>query len=723
MTKREAMERIAALRQEIDRLRYLYHVLDHAEISDAALDSLKHELAQWEERYPDLVTPDSPTQRVAGAPRPEFRQVTHRVPMISLNDVFTEAEFRAWVERMRNYARQHGFVLPEPLPTYAEVKMDGLAISLEYEHGTLVRASTRGDGRVGEDVTENIRTIDAIPLRLATVDAIRRHARELRTESAIVAEWESLVADAHRGAIEIRGEVFMAKRVLEEWNQRAAQTGERVFANPRNAAAGSIRQLDARMTALRKLSFFAYDVLLEQPERCARHEQAHALAKLLGFPTNPLNRACAGIDAVLAWHAALGEQRPQLPYLTDGVVVNVDDTALFHRLGVIGKAPRGAVAFKWPAEEATTVVESIQVQVGRTGALTPVALLRPVNVAGVMVTHATLHNEDQIRRLDVRIGDTVIVRRAGDVIPEVVRVLERLRTGKERAFRMPTRCPVCASAVERRVVGTKGASGAALVCTNKRCYAQQRERMLHFVRKAAFDIEGIGEKTVDRFFAEGLLSDPASLFELQQADIAQLDRFGEKSAQHIVERAHARKEITLSRFLIALGIPMVGEETAHDLAVWMQAHGARCTTPLQLLEFMGTQTAESLEDIPEIGPVVAGSIVQWFSDREHRRILERLDAVGVRIAAPPQARIVSRALVGKTFVFTGELSSLTREEAKELVRSHGGEVSESVSRHTAYVVVGTDPGSKLQKAESLGVAILGEEEFLQLVRPPGERER
>ncbi|MBI4433699.1 NAD-dependent DNA ligase LigA [Candidatus Uhrbacteria bacterium] len=715
MTKRDAMQRITKLRAEIDRLRYAYHVLDQSEISDAALDSLKYELSQIEEQFPELVTPDSPTQRVAGTARPEFRKVAHQVPMISLHDVFSAEELQAWVERMRNYARQQAFVLPDPLEYYAEVKMDGLAIALEYEQGVLVRASTRGDGRIGEDVTENVRTIDAIPLRLATVDDIRHHAGKLHADCAALPEWERWVSCVHREGVEIRGEVFMAKSVLADINRRAEAVGERLFANPRNAAAGAIRQLDPRITAARKLSFFAYDLLLAGPDAVSRHAQVHVLAKLLGCPTNPHNRHCVGINEVLAFHEEMGNKRPKLPYLTDGVVVNVDDTATMRQLGVIGKAPRGAVAFKWPAEEATTVVEDIRIQVGRTGALTPVALLRPVQVGGVMVTHATLHNEDQIRRLGVLVGDTVIVRRAGDVIPEVVRVLERLRTGKERPFRMPTRCPVCGSAVERRVVGTKGASGAAAVCTNKRCYAQQCERMLHFVRKSAFDIEGLGEKVVDRFFEEGLLTDPASIFELRVEDISQLERFGAKSAQNIIARAAARKTITLARLLIALGIPMVGEETAHDLASWIQLRDPQVVSPMALLRFLQQQTTESLEDIPEIGPVVAGSIVHWFADAEHRQILERLEAVGVRILPPQQTRPVSGALVGKSFVFTGELRTLSRDAAKELVRSRGGEVHTSVAKTTSYVVVGADPGSKLQKAESLGVPLLEEEEFLRLM--------
>ncbi|MFH1098521.1 MAG: NAD-dependent DNA ligase LigA [Candidatus Uhrbacteria bacterium] len=768
MTKTEAKQRIAKLRAEINRLRYAYHVLDESSISDAAHDSLKHELAELEAQFPDLVTPDSPTQRVGGKARPEFRKIEHRVPMISLNDVFDEAEFQSWVERMQNYSAQDGFALPDPLGFYAEVKMDGLAISLEYENGQLRRASTRGDGRVGEDVIENVRTIEAVPLRLATVEEIKRHARVLSAELKIIGDWERAVSAVHRGTVEIRGEVFIMKRDFTAMNRAAESAGEKMYVNPRNLAAGSIRQLNPKITASRNLSFYAYDLALFPPlqslensgSRFARgggargggehapsgvalrtHEQAHALARILGAPVNQLNRRCVSADEAIAFHREIGVKRPKLPYETDGVVIIVDDLRLFARLGVIGKAPRGAVAFKWPGEEATTIIENIHVQVGRTGTLTPVAILKPVAVGGVTVTHATLHNEDQIKRLGVRIGDTVIVRRAGDVIPEVVRVLERLRPKNARAFHMPTRCPVCGSHVERRVVGAalrgrpRGVSAAAF-CANKRCYAQQRERILHFTRRNAFDVEGIGDKTVDRFLEEGLLSDPASIFELKSEDIAQLERFGEKSAENIVTRVAERKSITLPRFLIALGIPTVGEETSRTLSLVisspngnaLRSNGVNSArnltsskqetiTPQQILAWFDARTAESFEDIRDIGPVVAASIVEWFRDQENRKVIERLHDVGVRIdvGAALRGRPQSQKLVGKTFVFTGELETMSRDEAKDLVRTHGGDVSESVSRQTSYVVVGAAPGSKLKKAEALSVKILNEEELLRLV--------
>lgn len=744
MTKTEAKQRIVKLREEIDRYRYAYHVLDESPISDAAHDSLKHELDALERQFPDLITADSPTQRVGGIARPEFRKVTHRVPMISLTDVFSPAEFTAWEERNRNYARQQEIVAPPQVEYYVEVKMDGLALSLEYEDGMLVRASTRGDGRVGEEVTANVRTIGAIPLRLATVEDIARHRTKLRRELELLGDWESLVRRARRGAVEIRGEAFITKRDFAAVNRAAEKAGEKEYANPRNLAAGSIRQLDPKITATRRLSFFAYDLL---GVTVATHEHAHALAKVLGVPVNPLNERAGNATEVLRYHAQIGDRRPKLDYETDGIVVLVNDPKFFEGLGVVGKAPRGAVALKWPGVEATTIVEDIRVQIGRTGALTPVAVLQPVNVRGVTVTHATLHNEEQIKRLGVRIGDTVIVRRAGDVIPEVIRVLERLRPKSAKAFRMPTRCHICGSRVERRTIGSPTSSrgrarggpaarqSAAVFCVNKRCYAQQRERILHFTRRGAFDIEGIGEKTVDRFLDEGLITDPASIFELKAEDIAQLERFGEKSGQNLVERAQARKIISLPRFLIALGIPMVGEETAHTLAdVMVREQGHRMLrrreasgkhlvsgseeqrlTPRELLAWAEAQTAESLEDINDVGPVVAAAIVEWFRDRDNQKVVERLHGVGIRIEVDSrQSTVVSQKLSGKAFVFTGELESITRDEAKELARNHGGDVSESVSKKTSYVVVGAEPGSKFKKAEQLGVQTIGEKEFLRM---------
>ncbi|MDO8462877.1 MAG: NAD-dependent DNA ligase LigA [bacterium] len=709
MTKRQARERIERLRREIHRYRYAYHVLDTSLISDAASDALKHELEELERAYPDLVTPDSPTQRVGGAVRPEFTKVAHATRMLSLTDVFDAEEFTAWVARIARI---------EPVAVrsfYAEPKQDGLALSLIYERGVLVRAATRGDGRVGEDVYANVKTIDAIPLTLADIATITKHRRSLRSPLAVLGDWEGLVERALRGRIEIRGEAFITKERFAAINAAAQQRGEKVYANPRNLAAGSIRQLDSGVTASRQLSFFAYAVL---GVPLTTHEQEHALAQVLGVPVNPLSASCADADAVIRFSKQLGAKRPRLAYEIDGIVVNVNDRALFERLGTVGKAPRGAIAFKWPGEEATTVVEDIRVQVGRTGALTPVAILRPVNVGGVTVTHATLHNADQIARLGVRIGDTVIVHRAGDVIPEVLHVLRELRPKKTKAYRFPARCPSCGSAVEKRGVGAKAGVSASTFCSNRNCYARQRERIIHFTRRGGYDIEGIGEKTVDRFLDLGLLKDPASLWELRAEDIAQLEGFGEQSAASIIRAIADRRTIPLERFLLSLGIPQVGEETARTLArhIASASVASRPIAPRTILAWFDAQTSESLQAIEDIGPVVAKDIVEWITDDDHRKLIARLDGVGITVAASRQLQAASNTCEGMTFVFTGELETMTREEAEELVRTSGGKATGSVSRKTDYVVAGEDPGSKLAKAEELGVPVLDEQAFIALVR-------
>ncbi|MDO8599251.1 MAG: NAD-dependent DNA ligase LigA [bacterium] len=732
MTKSAANQRIAKLRSEINRYRYQYHVLDAAEISDAAHDSLKHEIEVLERQFPEFVTPDSPTQRVGGEARSEFTKVPHRVPMISLTDVFASEEFTAWEERNRNYARAQDIRVPEQIEYYVEVKMDGLALSLEYERGVFVRASTRGDGRVGEEVTANVKTIHAIPLRLATVDDIRRHRAKLRSELQLLGSgWEALVERAHRDAVEIRGETFLTKRDFAAINRRAEASGEKTYANPRNLAAGSIRQLDPKVTAGRRLSFFAYDLLPQQWGQVPfleTHEQVHAFAKILGVPVNPLNERANTSAAVLRYHERIGMLRPKFDYETDGIVVLVNNVKLAERLGVVGKAPRGAIAFKWPGVEATTTVEDIHVQVGRTGALTPVAVLQPVNVGGVTVTHATLHNAEQIARLGVKIGDTVIVRRAGDVIPEVVRVLDRLRPKDAKAFRMPTKCPVCGSTVERKRIATKRSGpmaigpraheSAAFFCANTRCYAQQRERILHFTRRSAFDIEGIGEKTVDRFLEVGLLTDPASIFELKAEDIAQLERFGEKSAQNIITRSAERKTIALERLLFALGISHIGEESARTISHVIVRSESRergsNLTPRQLLVWFDQQSVDSLQEIKDVGPAMAEAILAWFRNRDNRRVVERLHEVGIRLELPKET-VRSGKLAGKTFVFTGELETMSRETAEALVRAHGGKALSSVSKKTSYVVVGAEPGSKAKNAKQLGVPVLTEEQFTRLV--------
>lgn len=678
MTKAQARIRIEKLRKEIDHHRYLYHVLDKQEISDAALDSLKHELQQLEEKFSDLVTDDSPTQRVGGKPRPEFKKVRHAAAMLSLNDAFTADEAREWEVRLKKLAPPSA-----KLQFFCEVKMDGLAIAIEYEDGVLIRASTRGDGITGEDVTENIRTIEAVPLKLGV------HGRP----SAQISRAAERVL---RGSVEVRGEVYMAKRNFEALNRQQEKRGEEKFANPRNASAGAVRQLDPKITASRKLSFMAYGLVGNLGTMT--HEQAHELLAAVGFRAGDRNERCGSIDEMIGYHERMGTLRPKFPYWSDGVVVTLNDDALFGRLGVVGKAPRGSLAFKWPAEQATTVVEDIRVQVGRTGALTPVAHLKPVQVAGTTVSRASLHNLDQIQRLDVKVGDTVILQKAGDIIPEVVQSLPKLRTGKEKIFHMPSRCPVCGSKVVRRE------GEVAHYCSNPKCFAQQLERLQHFVAKNAFDIDGLGPKILELLWNADLIRDPADIFTLSADDLEPLERFAEKSAQNLVESIAAVKSVTLARFIISLGIRHVGEETALDLA-----------RNFGILEKLMAGSEEEIAAVPNVGEIVAKSVAEFFRDPDNRKLIVKLAKVGVKVKR--ETAIVRKTpLTGKKVVVTGTLESMSREEAKARVRAAGGDWVSSVSKNTDYVVVGENPGSKFEQAKKLEVKTITEQEFLKLLK-------
>jgi DNA ligase (NAD+) len=653
----QAKERIAKLKTEIEHHRYLYHVLDQQVISEAALDSLKHELAQLEQAYPQLVTADSPSQRVGGKPLPGFKKVTHRVPMLSLNDVFSFAELQDWEKRCTK-------LVSGQLRYYAEIKMDGLAVSLIYRDGIFVEASTRGDGKVGEDVTENLKTIESIPLRLR---------------------------GKYPKLLEVRGEVYMTKANFDALNKR--EDGK--YANPRNVSAGSIRQLDPKITASRNLSFMAYDAPVGIQTNC--HSELHAQLIELGFPSNTNNQICKNLQEVEEYHSHIMEIRSTLPYWTDGIVVNIDDTAIYKQLGVVGKAPRGAAAYKFPAEQATTLVEDIQVQVGRTGALTPVAHLRPVSVAGTTVSRATLHNQDEIDRLDVRVGDTVIIRKAGDIIPDIVQVLTNLRPKGSKPFVFPKKCPACGSAVERRE------GEVAHYCPNPNCFAQERERFYHFVSKTGFDIRGLGPKIIDQLMEEGLIHEFADLFELTEGDLAPLERFAEKKAGNLVTEIQAKRHITLPRLIYALGIRHVGEETAITLA----------NTFGSFPKFRKASLTE-LQAADDIGDVVAQSIVDYFADKKRAAHVENL-LTHLKIQNPEQRTTVTSGLSGKTVVVTGSLESFTRDAAKAAIRNAGGKVASSVSKKTDYVVVGEDPGSKYDQAIELGTKILNETEFKRLI--------
>lgn len=678
MEKKIGKERVEKLKKLINRYRYERLILNKEEVSPEAEDALKKELFDLEQQFPDLVTPDSPTQRVGGKPLKQFAKVRHERPMLSFNDAFSEEDMEAWLLRLKNY-------LGRPLRDagegafYCELKIDGLAIELVYENGLLVQGSTRGDGVVGEDVTQNLKTIEAIPLTL--------HGTAQRPVP------KRLV---------VRGEVFMTHKEFERLNRGQEKKGLARYANPRNVAAGSVRQLDPKVTAARRLDSFQYDLVTDLGPKT--HEETHRILHELGFRTNPHNKAVAGLAEVIGFRRYWSTHREKLPYDIDGVVVIVNRNADFEAGGVIGKAPRAAIAYKFSPKEATTVVLGVKVQVGRTGALTPVAVMRPVSVGGVTITHATLHNEDEIKRLGLKIGDTVIISRAGDVIPQITKVLTELRTGKEKAFTMPKRCPVDGSRVVKE--------GAISRCSNPRCGARNRELLYHFVSRPAFDIRGLGPKIIDRFLDEGLMTDAADIFMLKAGDIAALERFGEKSAENVVHEIGEKKKIALPRFLYALGILHAGEETARVLARAIEKE-RRTHSPLDVLAWGEKLTAADLEALPDIGPVVSRSIAGYFKERRNRDLFKKLDRAGVTFAPPAHE---GKKLAGKTFVFTGGLASLERNEAKERVRARGGEVSEAVSTKTSYVVAGDAAGSKLERAKKLGVPVIDEGEFLKLIK-------
>ncbi|MDP1593742.1 MAG: NAD-dependent DNA ligase LigA [Gallionella sp.] len=666
-----ATTRVARLRAEIERHNRLYYELDEPAIPDAEYDQLFRELQSLETQYPELLTLDSPTQRVGGAPLKYFAEVQHRTPMLSLNNAFSEEEVRAFDSRVREAL---GVVEVE----YAvELKFDGLAINLRYRDGVFVQGTTRGDGSTGEDVTENLRTVRPLPLRLH--------------DGAV----GDLPAD-----VEVRGEVLMFNRDFDQLNAQQRANGDKEFVNPRNAAAGSLRQLDSRITADRHLSFFAYGVgLCEGLALPRQHDGQMALLQQWGFPVALQRRVVSGVDGLLDYYREMGEQRAALPFAIDGVVYKVNDMALQQRLGFVARAPRFAIAHKFPAEEAMTILLDIDVQVGRTGALTPVARLAPVFVGGVTVTNATLHNEDEIRRKDVRIGDTVIVRRAGDVIPEVARVVLERRPADAREFVMPTRCPVCGSHVAR------ADDEAAWRCTGGLfCPAQRKQALLHFAGRRAMNIDGLGDKLVEQLVDANRVNTPADLYELGMSALLSLERMGEKSALNLLDAIAHSKHTTLARFIFALGIRNVGEATARDMA---RHFGS--------LDKLLAADVARLQQVHDVGPVVAQSMVDFFAEAHNRDVIEQLRRSGVvwdEHEAQPDSIL---PFTGKIFVLTGTLAALSRQQAKERLEALGAKVSGSVSKKTDYVVAGLESGSKLERAQQLGIAVLSEDEFLSLI--------
>jgi DNA ligase (NAD+) len=665
------MKRIAELRKQLAAHDYSYHVLDQPTVSDSEYDGLMQELKALEAKHPELITPDSPTQRVGGAPLAAFGAVEHVVPMLSLDNGFSEQDARDFDRRVHERLKTD-----RDIRYSAEPKLDGLAVSLVYHHGALERAATRGDGLHGEDVTANVRTIRGVPLTL------RGKPPEL---------------------IEVRGEVFMPLAGFKRMNEQALERGEKTFVNPRNAAAGSLRQLDPRITASRPLDIFLYAVGQVEGGQVPDHHSTMLQAfRDWGLKTCPEARTVSGIEGCLAYYRDIGARRDELPYQIDGVVYKVDARADQERLGFVSRAPRWALAHKFPAQEATTLLTAIEFQVGRTGALTPVARLQPVFVGGVTVSNATLHNMDEVERKDVRVGDTVVVRRAGDVIPEVVRVEIDAEHEHRKRVKLPSKCPVCGSPVEK-------AEGEAIArCSGGfTCRAQRQEALRHFASRRALDIEGLGDKLIEQLVELDLVKSPADLYALTVAQLAGLERMAEKSAANLHGAIAKSRDTTLPRLLFALGIRDVGEATALALAQHFLT-----------LEALMDASAEAVQEVPDVGPVVAGHVAVFFASKAHRAEIARLREQGVRWPAIPARPSTALKLSGQTWVVTGTLAAMTREQATEALVELGAKVAGSVSKKTSGVVVGTDAGSKLKKAQELGIPVLDEAAFLELLKKP-----
>ncbi len=664
---KNVQEKIQALREQINEHNYRYYVLDDPLISDAEYDHLFRQLQALEAQHPKLLTADSPTQRVGIAPLKEFSEVKHELPMLSLENAFNPEEVEAFDRRV------HERLDTDACIEYScEPKMDGLALSVRYENGCFIQGATRGDGMIGEDVTANLRTVKAIPLQLRGNEFPR--------------------------LLEVRGEVYMPKAGFEKLNAEAERKGEKIFVNPRNAAAGSLRQLDSRITAMRPLAFYCYGIGLVEGQKIAdTHSGILERLREWGLPVNPLIELALGIDQCLAYYHHIEKKRSQLPYEIDGVVYKVNRLALQQQLGFVSRAPRWAIAHKFPAEEVQTQVEEVEFQVGRTGAITPVGRLKPVFVGGVTVSNASLHNMDEIHRKDIRIGDTVIIRRAGDVIPEVVKTIHEKRSVLAKKIKLPSKCPVCHSAIEQIEGEAIARCPAGLYCP-----AQRKEAIKHFASRRAMDIEGLGDKLVEQLVDKNRVKSIADLYSLHLEELADLERMGEKSAQNILDQLEKSKTTQFARFLYALGIREVGEATAKALPRYFGG-----------IPELYSASVEDFQKVPDIGPIVAQHLVYFFKEAHNRETIEKLLAAGVHWSEVKKQK--QTPLTGKTFVLTGSLEKLTRDQAKEQLEERGAKVSDSVSKKTDYVVAGSEAGSKLAKAEKLGVRIVNEAEFLKLL--------
>ncbi len=697
LSKTQAQKRIAKLSKEINRLRYKYHVLDQPDITDEIYDSLTTELRQLEEQFPELLLADSPTQRIGGKSLDKFEKVKHQTRQWSFGDLFDFQELKKWEEKTQKLIKKKQNLKGIKLDYCCEVKIDGLKIILTYEKGILKRGATRGDGIIGENVTQNLKTIYSIPLKLNyPVDCI------------------------------VVGECWIGKSELVRINLARKNQGKTPFANSRNVAAGSIRQLNSKVVAKRKLDSFIYDIdQLKIPKNISLKEPKTQVAELkllkkLGFKVNPEYKLCKNIIEIEDYYQVWAKRKNRENYGIDGVVIKINDRKIQEALGYTGKAPRWGIAYKFPAKKVTTIVEAIKIQVGRTGALTPLAHLRPVRIDGSMVSRATLHNENEIKKLDIRIGDTVVIQKAGDVIPEIVKVLVNLRTGQEKRFLMPQKCPICGSPVKRlAMTTTKDKKSAALYCTNPQCFAVEKEKIVHFVAKKGFSIEGMGEKIVAQLIDEGLISNVAEIFELKRGDLESLDHFGEKSADNLIQAIEKSKKIELAKFLMALGIRYVGEETTflivHNLIKVLKKKINNLTDIINYFPQVGL---DDWLQIKGIGKKSAQSLVTWFQNEKNLKLLAKMEQQGVKIKKiSDEDNFLNNKLKLKnlSFVLTGELETFTRDEAKDMIRKEGGKVVSSVSRNTDFVIAGKKPGSKYQKAKKLGVKIIAENDFQKML--------
>ena len=684
MDKNEAKKRIEKLKVLINKYRYFYHVLDQEKISSEALDSLKKELFDLEMEFPEFVAPDSPTQRIGGEPLKFFKKTKHPEPMLSFNDAFNEKDINDWLGRIKKLINPKDW---DKIDFFCEIKFDGLAIELIYENSLLKIGSTRGNGLIGEDVTKNLKTIESIPLKIGETDEV---LKDLNKEG--MADF-SYFKNLEKTAIVVRGEALVRKKDFERINKEREKEGLVPYSNPRNLAAGSIRKLDPQITASRKLDFYGYDIIGDFGQKT--HAQEHKILKILGFKTHSDNKYCRSLKEVFDFREFWSKKRNDLPFEIDGIVVTVNNNEIFEKLGVIGKAPRGAIAYKFPLKQATTKVKDIIVQLGRTGAVTPVAILEPVQIGGVTISRASLHNEDEIKKLGLKIGDTVIVGRAGDVIPQITETLKELRTGKETDFKMPKFCPSCSGKL------VKKENEAIWRCPNKNCFEIKKRGFYHFVSRKAFDIRGMGPKILAKLLEENLINDPADLFQLKEGDLIPLERFGEKSAENIISSINNRREIGLDRLIYSLGIRNVGEETA---IVLKDIFGS--------LDNLKKVSKQRLEEIHDIGPIVAESIYNWFRDEKNLKFLDKL----LKEIKVKKTESRTDVLKGKTFVLTGTLKTMSREIAKNKIRQLGGKFSSVISQNIDFVVAGENPGSKFNKAKKMNLKIITEKEFLDILK-------